>query len=198
MGAVRKFGGEGLTDDEIKEQIVNPWRDAHPMTVQFWWDLERACFDAVKEPGKIFAARGIHFRVKERFLLCRLPSGRLLYYYDPKIQPVMTAWEELKDQVTYMTVNGITRKWGRTNTYGGKLAENATQAAARDILANGMIEAEAAGYPVVLSVHDEIISEVPEGSGSVEEFEGLMCIVPAWANGLPLKAKGFRAKRYRK
>ena len=198
VGAVRKFGGEGLTDDEIKEQIVNPWRDAHPMTVQFWWDLERACFDAVKEPGKIFAARGIHFRVKERFLLCRLPSGRLLYYYDPKIQPVMTAWEELKDQVTYMTVNGITRKWGRTNTYGGKLAENATQAAARDILANGMIEAEAAGYPVVLSVHDEIISEVPEGSGSVEEFEGLMCIVPAWANGLPLKAKGFRAKRYRK
>ena len=198
VGAVRKFGGEGLTDDEIKEQIVNPWRDAHPMTVQFWWDLERACFEAVKEPGKIFAARGIHFRVKERFLLCRLPSGRLLYYYDPKIQPVMTTWEELKDQVTYMTVNGITRKWGRTNTYGGKLAENATQAAARDILANGMIEAEAAGYPVVLSVHDEIISEVPEGSGSVEEFEGLMCLVPAWANDLPLKAKGFRAKRYRK
>jgi DNA polymerase bacteriophage-type len=197
-GAVRKFGGEGMTDDEIKEQIVNPWRDAHPMTVQYWWDLEKACFNAVKEPGKVFAARGIHYRVKGRFLLCRLPSGRLLYYYAPRIEPVMTAWEELKDQVTYMTVHSMTRKWERTNTYGGKLAENATQAASRDILANGMIEVEAAGYPIVLSVHDEIISEVPAGSGSVEEFEGLMCRVPAWANGLPLKAKGFRARRYKK
>jgi DNA polymerase bacteriophage-type len=92
----------------------------------------------------------------------------------------------------------VTSKWERTNTYGGKLAENATQAASRDILANGMIEVEAAGYPIVLSVHDEIISEVPAGSGSVEEFEGLMCRVPAWANGLPLKAKGFRARRYKK
>jgi DNA polymerase bacteriophage-type len=197
-GAVRKFGGEGMTDDEIKEQIVNPWRDAHPMTVQYWWDLEKACFNAVKEPGKVFAARGIHYRVKGRFLLCRLPSGRLLYYYAPRIEPVMTAWEELKDQVTYMTVHSVTSKWERTNTYGGKLAENATQAASRDILANGMIEVEAAGYPIVLSVHDEIISEVPAGSGSVEEFEGLMCRVPAWANGLPLKAKGFRARRYKK
>lgn len=187
-----------MTDDEIKEQIVNPWRDAHPMTVQYWWDLEKACFNAVKEPGKVFAARGVHYRVKGRFLLCRLPSGRLLYYYAPRIEPVMTAWEEMKDQVTYMTVHSMTRKWVRTNTYGGKLAENATQAASRDILANGMIEVEAAGYPIVLSVHDEIISEVPAGSGSVEEFESLMCRVPAWANGLPLKAKGFRARRYKK
>ena len=197
-GAVRKFGGEGMTDDEIREQIVNPWREAHPMTVKFWYALEEACMAAVANPGRVTSARSIQFRVSGSFLMMRLPSGRLIYYYDPQILPCETSWGEIKDCVTYMTVHSITKKWVRTNTYGGKLAENATQAVARDLMALAMLRVEEAGYPVVLSVHDELISEVPEGFGSVTEFERIMCGLPPWAAGLPLKAAGWRGRRYRK
>lgn len=198
VGAVRKFGGEGMTDDEIKEQIVWPWREAHPMTVRFWRELEDACMNAVSYRGRIFNARAISFRVQSKFLFCRLPSGRLLRYFDPQILPMETSWGEIKDCVTYMTVDSLTEKWVRTNTYGGKLAENVTQAICRDLMAEAMLRLEAAGYPIVLTVHDEIVSEVPEGFGSVEEFERIMCEVPAWAKGFPIKAAGWRGKRYKK
>ena len=187
-----------MTDDEIREQIVNPWREAHPMTVKFWYALEEACMAAVANPSRVTSARSIQFRVSGSFLMMRLPSGRLIYYYDPQILPCETSWGETKDCVTYMTVHSITKKWVRTNTYAGKLAENATQAVARDLMALAMLRVEAAGYPVVLSVHDELISEVPEGFGSVAEFEQIMCELPPWAAGLPLKAAGWRGRRYRK
>lgn len=198
VGAVRKFGGDDLDGEEIKTQIVKPWRGAHPQTVAFWYDLERACMGAVQEPGKIFSARSIGFRVSKKFLQCRLPSGRLLYYYDPEIQPMMTWWGEMKDSVTYMTVDGMTKKWIRTNTYGGKLAENVVSATCRDIMAEAMRRLEAAEYPIVMTVHDEIVAEVPVGFGSVEEFERIMCEVPKWAVGFPISASGWRGKRYRK
>ena len=198
VGAVRKFGGDGMTDDEIKEQIVRPWRDAHPMTVKFWRDLEDACMSAVQEPGKVFTCRAVSFRVQDKFLMCRLPSGRLLFYYDPQVMPMKTSWGESKECVTYMTVDSMTRKWVRTNTYGGKLAENITQAVCRDLMAEAMLRVEKAGYPIVLTVHDELVCEIPEGFGSVEEFCGIMCEVPSWAKGFPIKAEGWRGKRYRK
>ena len=198
VGAVRNFGGEGMTDDEIKARIVYPWRDAHPMTVRFWRELEEACTAAVANPGLPYYARAIAFRVQGGFLLCRLPSGRLLYYYDPDIRPTETSWGEIKDAVTYMSVDGNSRKWTRTSTYGGKLAENVTQAICRDILADAMVRVERAGYPIVLTVHDEIVCEVPEGFGSVQELEALMCIRPKWAPGFPIAASGYRSKRYKK
>lgn len=198
VGAVRKFGGEGLLDDEIVSQIVRPWREAHPRTVAFWYELERACMSAVAEKGKIFSARGISYTVRDQFLMCRLPPGRLLFYYDPRIMPVRTSWGEDKDSVTYMTVDSLSHKWRRTNTYAGKLAENCTQAICRDIMAEAMLRMEEAGYPIVITVHDEIVCEVTEGFGSVEEFEGLMCKVPEWATGFPIRASGWRGKRYKK
>lgn len=198
VGAVRNFGGDGLTDDEIKEQIVWPWREAHPKTVAFWRELEEACFSAVSNPGQITSARAIGFRVQGPWLLCRLPSGRLLYYYDPDIRPMETSWGELKESVTYMTVDSLTKKWRRTNTYGGKLAENVTQAICRDLMAEAMLKVEAAGYHIVLTVHDELVCEVPERFGSVEELIDIMCVTPAWAKGFPVKAAGFRSKRYKK
>lgn len=102
------------------------------------------------------------------------------------------------DKVTFLGVNGVTKRWERSALYSGLIAENNTQAIARDILVNGMFAAERAGYPIIATVYDEIICEVPRGYGSVSEFERLICELPAWADGLPLTAGGWRGKRYRK
>jgi DNA polymerase len=102
------------------------------------------------------------------------------------------------DKVTGMTVNSQTKQWTRTALYGGLLCENNTQGTARDVLVNGMVKAEAAGYPIILTVYDEIIAEVPRGFGDLKDFERLICELPAWADGLPVAAGGWRGKRYRK
>jgi DNA polymerase len=108
------------------------------------------------------------------------------------------SWGETKMVIAFDGVNSMTRKWGRQYLYGGLLAENVTQATARDVLVNGMFNVEQAGYPIVMHVHDEAIAEVPEHYGSVSEFEALLCQLPDWASGLPLKAEGWRGKRYKK
>lgn len=100
--------------------------------------------------------------------------------------------------ITALGVDPITKKWTRSALYGGLLVENNTQATARDLLVNGMWKAEAAGYPIIITVYDEIVAEVPRGFGDLEEFERLICELPDWAEGLPLKAGGWRGKRYRK
>jgi DNA polymerase len=102
------------------------------------------------------------------------------------------------DKVTVLGVDSKTKKWRRYGLYGGLLAENNTQAIARDILVNGMFKAEAAGYPIIATVYDEILTEVPIGYGDLADFERLICELPSWAAGLPLTAGGFRSKRYKK
>jgi hypothetical protein len=104
--------------------------------------------------------------------------------------------EREKISLTYMGV--VKGQWVRESTFGGKLVENNDQGIARDLMATAMLRVEAAGYPVVLSVHDELVSEIPEGFGSVSEYETLMSEVPAWAEGIPVAAEGWRGKRYRK
>jgi DNA polymerase len=84
------------------------------------------------------------------------------------------------------------------STYSGKMVENITQAVARDLMANGMMNAERNGYVMVTTIHDELVTEVSEGRGDVEEFERLICQLPTWAEGLPIKAAGYRSKRYKK
>lgn len=103
-----------------------------------------------------------------------------------------------KSAVTALGVNSVTKKWERFALYGGLAFENIVQAIARDLLANGIKKAEAAGYPVIGHVHDEILCEVPFGFGDVGEFEKLICELPPWAAGLPLTASGYRSKRYKK
>jgi DNA polymerase len=102
------------------------------------------------------------------------------------------------DKVTFLGVNGVTKRWERSALYGGLIAENNTQAIARDVLVNGMFKAEGAGYPIIATVYDEIIAEIPRDFGDLAAFEKLICELPEWAAGLPLTAAGYRAKRYKK
>lgn len=102
----------------------------------------------------------------------------------------------IKQVLTFMSwADG---QWRRESTYGGKLTENIVQATARDLMVAAMLRLEENGYPVVMTVHDEIVSEVPENTGDLKEFERLMAEVPVWAAGCPVGVEGWRGKRYRK
>jgi DNA polymerase len=194
--------------DELAGEIVERWRAANPNIVQYWRDLENAAYAAVKYPGGVFKAgpkdhREIQFRVAGSFLWCRLPSGRCLCYPFPQLKDIVTPWGAVKEAVTYMGTDSkigspTYGKWTRLPSYGGKWAENITQAVSRDILVSGMFNVEALGYPIVLHVHDENVSEVRKDFGSVAEYEAAMCRLPKWGEGLPVAAKGWRGERYRK
>ena len=174
------------------ELLKAAWRDAHPNTRALWGAAGESVRAAIKNPGESFAI-GEHLkaRVDGTWLRIRLPSGRYLCYINPSIDD--------EGNITYFGVNQYTRQWGRIKTYGGKLIENCTQAFARDVLAYNMPGIEAAGYEIVLSVHDELLTETPDSDAfNADELGRMMATAPDWARGIPLAAAGFETTRYRK
>lgn len=171
--------------------IVKGWRKNNPNIVSLWHDLEEAAVLAVSSPGRRFECRRLVLQRDGSWLRIRLPSGRCLCYPGVRVED---------GKLTYMGVNQYTRKWERIPTYGGKLSENATQAGARDVIAHQMPEVEAAGFEIVLTVHDEIVCEAALDNPSLTShyLSSLMSAVPPWAQGLPLAAEGYEAQRYRK
>lgn len=188
--------GLHLSDDEVA-RIVDGWRDANQKIVQYWEKLNTAMWLTVTEGGEHRAGR-IAFDKVGNWVRMRLPSGRFLCYADAKIIPD-PRWKH-RQTLSYMGLNSYTRKWERLTTYGGKIFENACQAVARDVLANGMTLCEENGYYIVLDIHDEIISEVVDNDNySVKTMAGYMSRIPDWADDdLPLSAAGFETYRYRK
>lgn len=173
------------------EYLKVKWREAHPKTVQFWRDLEEAFRLATEIPNKTFKVGLLEFRRHSGWLTIRLPSGRRLVYANPRMD---------KDgQLSFMGVDGYTRRWQRIKTYGGKLSENVTSATARDILIHRMPDIEAAGYEIIMRVHDEFVTETPDTDEySSDDLARMMASPHEWTQGLPLAAAGFEAKRYRK
>jgi DNA polymerase len=174
------------------EVLKRAWRDAHPQTTALWKAAGDSVRAAIQNPGETFPI-GDHLKARRdgAWLRIRLPSGRYLCYINPKVDDDGT--------ITYFGVNQYTRQWGPIKTYGGKLIENCTQAFARDILAYNMPTIEAAGYEIVLSVHDELLTETPDRPEfNVQALAGMMSSAPAWATGIPLAAAGFETLRYRK
>ena len=181
----------GLSEDDLPP-LVAAWRRANPHITQFWWDVDKAAVEAVTKRTGTRAGR-IGFEYRSGILFVMLPSGRKLAY----VKPRMAVNKFGREGLTY---EGIleNKKWGRIETYGPKLVENIVQGTARDLLAEAMLRVERKGYPIVMHCHDEIIAEVPEGSGSVEEMCGVMAVRPSWAEGLPLRADGYECPFYQK
>jgi DNA polymerase len=174
------------------EVLVLSWRDAHANTKALWAAAGEAVRLAIANPGEAFPI-GAHLKARRdgAWLRIRLPSGRYLCYINPAVDD--------DGQITYFGVNQYTRQWGRIKTYGGKLVENATQAFARDVLAYQMPAIESAGYDIVLSVHDELLTETADTDEfSAEGLGAMMATAPHWASGIPLAAAGFETYRYRK
>ena len=181
----------GLSEDDLPP-LVAAWRRANPHITQFWWDVDKAAVEAVTKRTGTRAGR-IGFEYRSGILFVMLPSGRKLAY----VKPRMAVNKFGRAGLTY---EGIleNKKWGRIETYGPKLVENIVQGTARDLLAEAMLRVEKRGYPIVMHCHDEIIAEVPEGMGSVEEMCEVMAVRPVWAEGLPLRADGYECPFYQK
>jgi len=192
---MKAMGGANLTDEELK-QIVDDWRKASPNIVRLWRRLEDAAMDAIRT-GVPVIANGLIFRHEQtpeglRFLTIQLPSGRKLFYANPFFAPNRFG----NDSIHYYGAN--TGSWGELETYGGKLTENAVQAIARDCLAFAMKNIEAAGYRIVMHIHDEVILDVPEERADLGEVCKIMCQTAPWAEGLLLNADGFVGDYYKK
>lgn len=179
----------------VLDCIKRAWRRAHPAVVQYWETLENAIYGAVEHPGMEFPAGLCTVDMKGRWLRVRLPSGRYLCYPGFHLKT-----DEFGDiGMRYYGPAPVTRNWKRLATYGGKIFENICQASARDVLAYNMIGIEKAGYPVVLHLHDEVVTEVPDTpTYSVGALSWLLAAPLPWAAGLPLAAAGFETYRYRK
>jgi DNA polymerase len=175
-------------DVEEAKRIVSVYREANSAISGYWRRLEDEFLENCRE---VIARRG-------EFARLPLKSGRCLTYHNPRIVERETPWGEKRESVEVDTLNSVTRQWTSQIIWGGLLTENVVQATARDLMAGAMMRLEMAGYPVVMSVHDEIICEVPEQRGVLAEMIELMTEVPAWAKGCPIAAEGKESLRYEK
>lgn len=202
VGALERFGaGYGLSWTEKEGRaLVNAWRNSRPKTRQLWYDTENAAREAVSSRGASCAAGPLVYTLRTTpgglpVLLCRLPSGRALYYLRPRLVEDRLVYDGTRQDEA-----GSKRSWGPVDTYGGKLVENATQAVARDVLVYGMLGVMDDKIKVPIHVHDELVPECPEAEAELVKatVERRMTAPPPWAVGLPLAAKAFVTRRYRK
>ncbi len=222
----------GLPEDQWSavKTIVTGWRTQHSRIMQAWWDVQDAAIEAVASPGQPVPVLGgkVAYLCGRGFLYCRLPSGRLLAYCNPRLVTHKEEWFEMPDgeliecegftafdydlyaalggerkerirkRVDYDGYDGEHRRWTTFALYGGMQFNHIVQGTARDVMVGGMLRAEAAGYDVVLTVHDELLTETWEWVGSADELEALMTAGEPWLAGCPLAAKAWEGARYAK
>ena len=190
VGALKAMGAK-MPEEEM-QPLVDAWRAANPHIVRFWNALGNAVSEVIEKHNSVRVGKVVVYR-KEGHLLIRLPGGRDLCYLSPRF--VTNRFGSRGIGYLAASAGG---KMELQETFGGKIAENCTQAIARDLLAHAMLNLEAAGYPIVFHVHDEAVMEVPIGQGSVEEACRVMAIPPDWARDLPLRADGDEMTYYKK
>jgi DNA polymerase len=190
VGALKQMGAEGmgLTENDMAD-LVRTWRKANPAIVKFWYGIQDAALQSVKRKTKVVFGKFI-FETDNLSMTIELPSGRKLSYWKAKIAVNQYG----KDAIQYMGLDSLTRKWAWVDTYGGKLAENVTQAVARDFMAEAIVKAHDLGVEIAMHVHDEIVAE----GGELAELERIMKDLPTWALDFPIEAVGEEVKYYQK
>lgn len=191
---------DDLTDDEVKD-IVLRWRDTNPKIRDLWYAFDSAAIQVIENGGSVTVrgctiAREYDYQQNRICLSIKLPSGRKLFYVDPAIGE--NRWGN--PSITYMGLNDK-NKWGRIETYGGKLVENCVQAIARDCLAQAIEHLEEAGFPVVFHVHDEVVIDIPPYADNDTMLNAVVEIMTQpipWAKGLPLGADGWVGTFFKK
>lgn len=180
--------------EALAQRSVNTYRSTHKKIAGkggLWQKLEKAAKSAIGNRGETFHAGGVNyvFSGKKDVMICTLPSGRRIFYHNPHLKEGSIRFSMQRD-------GGVFPE----KTWGGTLAENVTQAIARDLMANGMMNAEEAGFPIIASIHDEAITEVAEDGAEdrLPAFDKALCELPTWAEGVPLNAEGWVGTRYRK
>lgn len=189
--------GIDLPEDRAKE-IVKLYRETYPEVPAFWRACEDAFTKAINEKSSVPVGR-IAFGATMDWGWIVLPSGRAIWMREPRINRVADRWREGKTrlEISYMGIDSKTKQWVRRSTYGGSLVESICQAIAADLLQEAMHRMEANGYPMILSVHDELVGEAPENQ-SVDRFHELMRVRPAWAHDLPVECESHASRRYGK
>jgi DNA polymerase len=193
LNAWRKWDPDRFSDEEV-DQFKQDWRAAHPQIRKFWYAIDRATWQAVRERERVIRCGRLLLKCSGMYLFIKLPSGRKLAYPYPRIEI-----EDLEHEVVVFK-DASAGQWrdcrGGNGAYGGLWTENIVSGICRDLLAQALIRIERTGYRVVLHVHDEIICEVPIGFGNKEEFRKLMTVVPPWAHGLPIAAEAWCGPRF--
>ncbi|KKK95426.1 hypothetical protein LCGC14_2672960, partial [marine sediment metagenome] len=204
VGAWRNFDkSDRYTDGEVHE-FKDIWRAQHPRIAGrdgLWRGLQQAAGRAICTGTAQRYANVVYEPVVDRagwWLSCILPDGKRLWYFRPQAELTDTRWGPKYDIQYEGRNNKKGGKWGTVRTYGGMLTENVIQAMSRQLLVEAMIRVEYAGYPIILTIYDEIVSEPMKRFGSQEDFDAHMKVQPTWAAGLPLNVDGWRKNRYRK
>lgn len=192
VGAMISMGAidMGLAEEEL-QPIVDSWRQSNPAIVKLWWDVHRCVIKAVKDKQPQ-TYKCLTFEYQSGMLFIGLPSGRRLAYAKPSVYRN----DYDRDEIAYMGVDA-TKKWGKIDSYGPKFVENIIQAMSRDILAEAMARIEAAGYDIVMHVHDEAVIEAPRDA-VLEDACQIMSKAPDWTPGLILNAAGYECEFYQK
>lgn len=186
--------------EEQKQSIINQWRNANPRIVRFWSDMEKACIDTIKTGmshrlyGKLETQLIMYADIT--YLRIVLPNGRALYYNSP----FLTTNRFGRPSIGFYGMNQTTRKWCHQETYGGKLAENVTQAVARDLLAEAIERLESEGFDVLFHIHDEVVIDFHgrDPENALKRVYTLMSAIPDWAKGLPMAADGWYGAYFKK
>jgi len=197
-------------DASTASQVQKAWRATNGHIVDLWAALQKAAMAAVRERGTSHTVGRLRAWANDSCLFIALPSGGAIRYWRPAIvhKTKKVKWWDVEageivehefagPQLQFWSQNSAKSGMELEDTYGGKLVENVVQRLARDLLADALLRLEAAGYPLVMHVHDSAASEVPEGKGDVREYCAIMAEVPRWAAGCPVAADGYRAKRFR-
>lgn len=191
-GAIKNSDKEGSIAEDDYERIKKEWRKANPHIVSYWYDMEKAAFAALE--GRVTNFKyGIQVGYEHGALYIKVPSGRKNYYVGPYVGVNRFG----KDGLFHYGINDK-KKWGKLDTYGGKLFQNTVQAVARDCIAESFIRLHKAGYKVLFTVHDEVVVEADKREGVMQDIMKIMTAPISWAPGLPLKAEGFETQFYKK